>query len=454
MRSYFFWLRELGFDAPYDENSPPATENHIHRGVGQTRNGFTCVVKPSLCTLSKHQFDMTLIDEAHIMQNLNSAITSSLLRLQSKYRYAFTATPVPNMLPNIFPLIGWLAVPNWYHGEKSNPRYFYTIEAENDFKTTFLTQERDFTEEAIRNNGGYCVKTSPTISQTQRLLKVLKSIVAYISKEECNADVVDCEVETLRVPLGYAQKKLYAHNLDIRNIPFRDPKTKYGVQLQRLRGICADPVGRRFNDGWVNSNFNPKLITTLELIGDILERGEQVIHISSCIGQTTELIKRLGEAGIQCSRIDSESSNHVREANNFKNGKTKVLAFGAKCAVGHSFKDCNNMIIGSFEWSYGAFHQAMGRVYRLNSTKDVNIKVLLNKDTIEEAMFDKLADKRDAATICLLGEYVPSDFKEGDASEVFAEHFLDFDSEKVDTEPEIKMEAKLAEAKKQASRAS
>jgi SNF2 family DNA or RNA helicase len=105
------------------------------------------------------------------------------------------------------------------------------------------------------------------------------------------------------------------------------------------------------------------------------------------------------------------------------------------------------MIIGSFDWSYGAFHQAMGRVYRLNSTKDVNIKVLLNQDTIEEAMFDKLADKRDAATICLLGEYVPADFKEGSASEIFAEHFLSFDSERVDTEPEIKMEAKWQKLK-------
>jgi hypothetical protein len=440
-------LRDLDFDAPYDKEKPPSTENQWHRGVGQTRNGFTCIVKPSLCTLSKHQFDMALIDEAHIMQTLDSAVTSCLLRLQPKYRYAFTATPVPNMLPNIFPIAGWLAVPNWYHGEKSNPRWPYTIEGEGDFKSTFHTQERDFTEESVRNNGSYCVKISPTISQTQRLLKVLKSIVAYISKEECNPDVVDCEVETIRVPLGFAQKKLYAHNLDISNIPWRDPKTKYGVQLQRLRGICADPAGRSFNNDWVSSNFNPKLITTLELIGDVLQKGEQIIHISSSCGQTTELIKRLGEAGIECSRIDSEASNHVREANNFKNGKTKVLAMGAKCAVGHSFKDCNNMIIGSFDWSFGAFHQAMGRVYRLNSTKDVNIKVLLNKDTIEEAMFDKLADKRDAATVCLLGEYVPADFKEGDASEVFAEHFLAFDSERVDTEPEIKMEAQWGKLK-------
>ena len=435
-------LKDMGFDAPYSDESPPAVENHWHRGVGQTRNGFTCVVKPSLCTLSKHQFDMVMIDEAHVMQNLNSTVTSSLIRMQPKYRYALTATPISNILPNIFPILGWLAVPNWFHGEKSNPRWPYPKEGLSDFCQTFLTKERDFTEESVRGNGSMCVKVSPTISQVQRLLKVLKSIVAYISKDECNPDVVDCNVETIRIPLGYAQKQLYAENLNIKNIPWRDPKTKYGVQLTRLRGTCADPAGRDFNEGHVASNYNPKLITTLELIGGFLEKGEQVVHISSFIGQTDEIARRLVESGIEYSRVDSKVLNHVKQANAFKKGDTKVLLMGAKCAVGHSFDECPNMIIGSLEWSYGAFHQAMGRVYRLNSKKDANIKIILNKDTIEEAMFDKLSDKRDAATICMLGQYVPADYKDGDINEVMADHFLSFSAERVDTESEIEMELK------------
>ena len=444
-------LRDMKFDAPFDKDKPPSTDEQWHRGLGTNRNGISCIVKPSLCTLSKDHFDMAMIDEAHIMQNLDSQVTSTLIKLQPKYRYAFTATPVPNMLTNIFPILGWLAVPNWYQGGKSNPRWPYPLEGKHDFVQTFMTKERDYTEEVMRNNGSICIKACPIISQSQRLLKVLKSLVAYISKEECNPDVVDCTIETIRVPLGYAQGKLYAHNLNINNIPFRDPKTKYGVQIQRLRGICSDPVGRSFNNNLVASNFNPKLITTLELISSFIEKGEQVIHVSSSLGQTTEIIKRLNESGIRCSRVDSEALDHVREANNFKSGKTKVLAFGSKCAVGHSFPECNNMIIGSFEWSYGSFHQAMGRVYRLNSTRDVNIKVLLNKDTIEEAMFDKLADKRDAATICLLGEYVPANYKDGSLNEILADHFLGFDSNNMDTKSELEMETKWHKLKKQLS---
>ena len=434
-------LRDMGINAEYDPKAPPSCENQYHSGVGQTRNGFTCVLKPSLSTISHVNFDMVILDEAHVMQNLGSKISSAIIRLQPKYRYAMTATPIPNMLPNIFPILGWLAVPDWYKGERSNPRWPYPYEGESDFNQTFMTRERGYTEEATR--GSYMQpKPCPIISQTQRLLKVLKSIIAYISKEECNPDVVDCNIEKIKVPLGYQQKQLYAKNLNIRNIPFRNPKTKYGVQLQRLRGICADPMGRSFNNELVGSNFNPKLITTLELVGDILDKDEQVVIVSACIGQTDEIARRLADCGIKYSRIDSKVSNHARQSTDFKKGRTKVCLFGAKCAVGHSFKDCSNMIIVSLEWSYGVFHQAIGRVYRLNSTKDAHIRILLNKDTIEESMFEKLADKRDAATTCLLGEYVPADFKEGNVDELMAEHFLTFNEELVDTENELNLEAK------------
>ena len=438
-------LRDMGFDAPYDVKTPPTVRDQWHRGVGATRNGFTCMVKPSLCTLSKDNFDMVMLDEAHVMQNLDSQVTSTIIRMQPKYRYALTATPIGNMLPNIFPILGWLAVPNWYHGEQSNTRWPYTIEQLSLFESTFLTSERDYTEESIRGGGYYSAKPSPIISQAQRLLKVLKSLVAFISKEECNPDVVDCVIEKIRVPLGYQQKKLYSKNLDIANIPFISPKIKYGVQLQRLRGICSEPLGRNFNDGIVGSNFNPKLIMTLELIAEALKRKEQIIHVSSSVGQTTEILKRLNEANIKCSRIDSKAKYHVREANNFKNQKTPVLLMGSKCAVGHSFPKCNNMIIGSFDWSYGAFHQAIGRIYRVNSSKDANIKVLLNQDTVEESMFEKLADKRDAATICLHGEYVPANYQNADASEVLADHFLNFNEDLVHTENELNLELKWTE---------
>ena len=83
---------------------------------------------------------------------------------------------------------------------------------------------------------------------------------------------------------------------------------------------------------------------------------------------------------------------------------------------------CKNLIVGSLEWSYGKFNQALGRVFRLNSPEDVNVYVVLHKNSIEELMFDKVGTKEDAATICLHGKRVPRDVKLTDPMEVLAEH--------------------------------
>jgi len=68
----------------------------------------------------------------------------------------------------------------------------------------------------------------------------------------------------------------------------------------------------------------------------------------------------------------------------------------------------------------------MGRVYRLNSPIDCNVFVVLFENTIEEAIFDRVSTKQDAATLCLHGKRIDKDYKQMDASEVLAEHIISF----------------------------
>jgi dsDNA-specific endonuclease/ATPase MutS2 len=51
----------------------------------------------------------------------------------------------------------------------------------------------------------------------------------------------------------------------------------------------------------------------------------------------------------------------------------------------------------------------------------VNIWCILHAGTIEELMFDKVATKKDAATICLHGERMPVDFKPIDMNELISQ---------------------------------
>ncbi len=404
----------------YDDHVRFRVESGFHHGIGMTRRGITCVYKPHLSTIIGNIFDMIIIDEAHLMCNLNSLVTRAVLKLQARYKYCMTATPIPNICHNIFPLMGWLAVPNWYQGGIANSRWPFTRENISQFKDLYLSKELDFTK--YRNGENTRPRDAARISNTPKLLMKLKSIVAYISKQDCNPDLVDCKINTIRVPFGSEQKKLYSYNLDLENIPY-DSFARAGVQQQRLRGLCADPHGRDWlHDSDKAPSMNPKMLATMRQINHLVSEGEQVVHIAAFKGQNDSIAKLLAEADIPYSRIDSSVSNHAKQSDNFKEGRTKVMLMGIKCAVGHSFDNCRHLIIGSLEWSYGTFNQALGRIYRLNSPRDVECTIFLVKDSIEELMFDRLAQKEDSATICTKGQRVPTNYVNESDSEIFALH--------------------------------
>jgi superfamily II DNA or RNA helicase len=407
-------------------------EMHDDRGnpTGD-RHAIKCIHKPCLSTTIGHYFwDMVILDEAHLICNLDAQITQNFIRMQPKYKFALSATPIPNMVWNIFSLMGWLCVPDWYQGHKLNPRWPYKLNDMGDFKKEFVSRDRDHTlmqQTLDTGRGPSYLKQSPIISQPAKLLKLLRPTVAFISKTQCNPNMPKSNVYDIRVPMTYQQRLNYTHFMDPANIPVNDARFRYGVQLAYLRGISANPVDTNYNL-FSKTNFTPKTLMILETMYNCISRGEQVIHVSARHGMTNEIAKCLTEAKIKFSRIDGDSPDKTREAARFKDGDTQVLLMGIKCAQAFSFEQCKNLIIGSLEWSYGVFNQALGRIYRLTSPEDVNVYVMLHKNSMEELMFDKLGSKEDAATICLHGKRVPREIKTMSEDELLAQHVTGYDA--------------------------
>lgn len=177
-----------------------------------------------------------------------------------------------------------------------------------------------------------------------------------------------------------------------------------------------------------------KTQAALELVHRCLDRGEPVTVISARVGQTDELFIRIVNAigADKVARIDATitPNQHAAEADRFKKGAARALFMGIKCAKAYSFPRCPNAIILSLEYSFGSLEQARGRVWRVNSAGSiwpgedrptVRIWCILHRNSIEETMFDVVATKQDAATICLHGRRVPRDYKPRDLEEVLAE---------------------------------
>ena len=403
-------------------------------GIGEEINGFHCVATPSLSTLCRNQFDMVILDEAHLICNPHTNTTQGILKMQPKYRYAMTATPITNMCYNVFPIIGWLAVDDWRLERRRNNRWHYGLEEISRFKSAHVSKERDLTAEQDADKAGEnrpTPKDSPAISQSPKLLYLLRKTLAYMSKQDINPDLVKCNLNVVKVPMGKQQHELYAHYLQRKNIPIENPLAKAMTQQTYLRGVCADPATVDYNDvegKIVKSNYNPKTVSILNLICDTIQKGEQVVFVSARNGQINEIKSRLEEADIKCSMIRGDVKDQSNQAAMFKAGITQVMLLNIYCAEAHSFENCSQLIIGALEWSYGKYAQACGRIYRLNSPKDCTVNVVLHENTIEELLFEKVASKEDGATVCLKGEHVDSNHKIVDPGEILAEHFQNFTS--------------------------
>ncbi len=426
------------------------------RTVGQEKNGVRCIVSPCMATQIGSLFDMVMLDEAHLCTNLDANVTQMLIRLQPKYRYAFTATPIPNIVSNLFSLMGWLCVDGWYEGNRRNSAWPFARHELGRFNDTFLCMERDFTQEELNRQrdpewDGKCIKNSPVISSPARLLKLLKPTMAYASKHDMNPDYKDAKIIDVRVPMGKEQARLYAYYLDRGNIPASNALVRARKQTQWLRNICADPAGFRHGDARtpkVHSNMNPKVVATLELVRDILAQKEQVLIISARLGLTNTIQEKLFDAGARLARIDSTMTpdHHAAQANLFKEKKADVLLMGIKCAMAYSFPQCKYIIVIGIEFSPGPLTQCLGRIDRVNSRPGVTAYIILHKHSLEEIMWDTVAQKDDAATICLRGKRIPRNFKPVDPGEILAQSIEHFDTTGATPEPDC--EAQWPELRK------
>ena len=426
-------------EAPGDSTDP---EHHWCNSVGKEKDGIRCILQPSMATLIGDQFDMVCLDEGHLAANLSSNLCQTVIRLNAKYRWIFSATPIPNVITNLFPLMGWVAVPEWHKGDRRNAAWPFAREELARFRDNFMSTERDFTQEDINDENakkagtkykGRCEKDSPIISSPARLLKLVKPSLAFISKRMCNPGYEEPKVVDVRVPLGTQQMKLYGHFLNRGNVPGKHVLEKARKQSIFLRNICADPAGFEHGGPKVDSNFNPKTLAILELTRDVVKKGDPIIIVCARKGQNNTLHTLLRDAGVLVSRIDSTvpAEQHSYQSHLFKTHQTQVHLMGIKSAVAHGYNECPYEIIASLEWTCGSLQQAKGRFDRVLSKYPRTLWCILNKNTIEDTMFDTVATKDDAATIVLRGERVPRNFKPVDSSEVLAMAITNFTNESV-----------------------
>ncbi|KAF7421162.1 hypothetical protein PC9H_011682 [Pleurotus ostreatus] len=174
---------------------------------------------------------------------------------------------------------------------------------------------------------------------------------------------------------------------------------------------------RKFDDGpsdeviatWRKGDDNLEASTKMLALVDLLKKSGDDKTI--CYSQWTTMLdlidKLFSRHGIQCLRYDGRMDRPSREAalTNFKRpGGPKVILVSTRCGgVGLNLVVANRVINMDLSWNYAAESQAYDRVHRLGQEKDVFVKRLVVRDTIEERML-KLQDVKTGLAEAALGE--------------------------------------------------
>jgi superfamily II DNA or RNA helicase len=409
-------------------------------GIGWVRkypegHSIRCVFTPSLSTLIGGSFDCAVCDEAVRLKAGVSYNAMGVLNLDVKYRLALTGTPIKNRLPDIFFLAAWAC--GMHPPGSARFPYGTTLSHKHAFTSNHLVMEENLSkQEESRRKGVFrrYVKQTSQITNVHLLWKLLGPIVLRRRKDSIGEDIVPKTLCPVRVKPGTEQQRVYRWHLG------NPPKCKsivasLGSQLQNLRQAALNPWSPSIGVSGVGASrstqtWSPKVAACLSLAADLMEKGEQLVVFSPFQEFSTQLKARFDAAGVPVLLLDGRVKNTTRGelAAEFKAGKWPVLIAGIDAmGEGHSFECASHLVLPSLSWAYDANAQAIERVHRLTSKKDVTIYLLVTENTIDERLAAIFQEKGDASDLALDGRLFEDDREEVDLAELLRDAVRDFD---------------------------
>lgn len=173
-------------------------------------------------------------------------------------------------------------------------------------------------------------------------------------------------------------------------------------QFLRLRQVNGSPElldeDLKLDDSYLKKNA--KLTRLLELIDEIVERGEKVIVFSNWVEPLRTIYHFLKVRYGTCVYTGTMSEDaRKHQCDIFQhNPKAKVM-IGTIGAMGTSLTltAANNVIFYDCPWTMADYNQACDRVHRISTTKAVSVYKLITKSTIDERADNILFRKKEIA---------------------------------------------------------
>lgn len=376
---------------------------------------------------SNRQWDMIIIDEAHLLINTNSKRRQAIGSIERRYMLLSTATPLCNKLTDIYSLVD-LLYPGLLGTEKSFRKKYFEDKAGRicrpDMKDELKKVISNVMVRTLRKDSGipftdrYVYSLRVTGTQEESLLydlvinymKTLFSGHSSISQNDFegdNDDVISKGKNSyfLMKELTVLQQSLSSSPLALIK-SLQNRKAKYPEE-----SVYIDPI-IELASGVGSYSKEEKLIETLNEL-----RDQKAIIFTLRLETAHMLCDSLNENYMQARVYEGRLSGFERQSliDDFKSGKLQYIVATDSAAEGLNLQNASIVVNYDLHWNPMKIEQRIGRVHRRGQEKDVTVFNLVMKDTIDDYVLKVLYEKIELFKMTIGGiESILSDIKDGD----------------------------------------
>jgi superfamily II DNA or RNA helicase len=353
-----FWMRE-----PLVVASLPLARQAAHRD-----------------RLSRIEYDLVIVDEAHVLKNRASAGWQLVNDLKKRFLLLLSATPVGNNLTELYNLIQLLR-PGLLRGEAQFRREYGQIEALSQASRRDRLREL-LREVMIRNTRAHIDLKLPRRIAATHIVRpapeeanVLDALAAVIRDKYNAATAADrWRMTTLQMQAGSGPAALRFGLRDHAGQPDADPFAAVAAALDRIGGRRSAKVAALL---------------------DLARRSpEKKIVFTRFRATLDELDAALTAAGHRVSVFHGGLSwlDKQRAVDAFEDDAAILLSTEVG-GEGRNLQFCRTVINYDLPWNPVTIEQHVGRVHRIGQTRDVYIFNFCLAGSVEERILSILHDK-------------------------------------------------------------
>lgn len=376
-----FNLRFITNDEPDFRNFGPEAWHVYDKVIASVH---TAKLRPNSDEISRINYDMLIVDEAHYLRSRNTLVWKFANSLKKKYMLMLTATPIQNSLEELYNIITIL-----------KPGQLKTVA---EFKRTFMVRGNHLKPKNI-----------------QRLRELLNAVMVRNTRALTHVHLPPRNPRTIRIRLTEDEQKLYDGLTDFikSNYQGAREKRRYTEQLT-LRTLQEEVGSSSFSVVPTlekiiekRDDYGDELVEFLNLAASIRENAktnammqvieahqDKVIVFTKFIRTLEHICSTLWEHGIPFSKFmgSMSISEKDRAIDDFA-VQNRVLVSTEIGGEGRNLQFCNAIINYDLPWNPQRIEQRIGRIHRVGQQREVYIFNFSAENTIESYILDVLDAK-------------------------------------------------------------